>query len=292
MPNYPVVAVGTTTKKRKLRGVVTEGVVIGTTKRKLKLGPQAEIRPSTAMTQVVNKIIDRNSETKLKIDAPYNYNSGSDLQDWTQFSTAITGTGEVYSLVPKVTEGVRDYERIGNTIQPTSLTVKVNVALGALASSNVYVDLWFCTAKGIKDPKLTAQIPVATFMNDGNGTNVPYDGTSYTAMLPVNSTQFTVLKHKRILLKKPYGDPQGLYSGAGAPPSSVYSLAQNTKSFSVKIDLPKKLTYLQAGDYTATNSFPFMMVGFYAADQFGGTALTPTLPVYIQAQSHLYYKDE
>lgn len=236
----------------------------------------------------MNKIVNRKEETKLKIDAPYNYNSGNDLENFTQFSTAITSTNEVYSLVPKLLQGNDDFQRVGNSIQPVSLTVKVNLAMGDLGSSQVYADVFILTSKVTKDPKLTANIPITTFLNDGNGSNVGYDGTSYTAMLPVNKTQFNVIKHKRILLKKPYGDPQTLYTGGL---SSTTSLAYAISSFSVKIPLPKKLTYLQAADYTATNSFPFMMIGFYAADMNGGVALTPKLPLYVQAQSHLYYKD-
>lgn len=239
----------------------------------------------------VTSAIARAQETKLKIAAPFNYNSGTDLESFVQFSTAITGTSELYNLIPAVTVGDDDYQRVGNQIQPTKLTVKVNAALGAIASSSVYVDFWFLTSKNIKDARQTAQVPIQKLLNDGGGQNVPYDGTSFTAMLPLNKTEFTVLSHKRILLKKPYGDPQGLYSGAGVPPNSVSSLAANTKSFSVDIKLPKKLTYEQRTDYVPTNIFPFMAVGFYAADQFGGSALTPTLPVYVQAQSHLYYKD-
>ena len=238
----------------------------------------------------VTSAIARAQETKLKIAAPFNYNNGSTLEDFTQFSTAITGTSELYNLIPAVTVGDDDYQRVGNQIQPTSLTVKVNAALGALASSSVYVDFWFLTSKNIKDARQTTQVPIQKLMNDGGGQNVPYDGTSYTAMLPINKTEFTVLSHKRVLLKKPYGDPQGLYSGAGAS-GSVQSLAANTKSFSVTIKLPKKLTYEQRTDYVPTNIFPFMAVGFTAADQFGGQSLTPTLPIYVQAQSHLYYKD-
>ena len=256
-----------------------------------KTSKPKNVKATPILKTAIQKVIKRNLETKFKIDAPYNYNSGATLEDWTQFSTAITGAGEIYSLVPKMTQGDDDYQRVGQAIQPTRLTVKVNVALGALASSAVYVDIWFMTSKTVKDPKLNANIVVNNLMNDGQGGNVPYDGTSYTAMLPINTSQFTVIKHKRIYLAKPYGDPQGLYSGAGAPPASVYTLARNTKQFSVRIPLPKRLTYLEKADYTATNAYPFMMVGFYAADQFGGTALTPTLPIYVQAQSHLSYKD-
>lgn len=242
--------------------------------------------------QRVTSAIQRAQETKFKIAAPFNYNNGNTLEDFTQFSTAITGTSEIYGLIPAVTIGDDDYQRIGNQIQPTKLVVKIQCAVGAIASSQIYVDFFFLHSKNIKDAKHTAQVAIQKLLNDGGGQNVPYDGTSYTAMMPINKTEFSSIKHVRYLFKKPYGDPQGLYSGAGAPPgASVSSVAQSVKTFSVTIPLPKKLTYEQRTDYVPSNTFPFMVVGFHAADQFGGSALTSTLPVYVQAQSHLYYKD-
>ena len=239
------------------------------------------------MKAAVNQIIAENLETKLRIKAPYNYNTGQTLEDFVQFSTAITSTNEVYALIPKVPMGVDDFQRIGNQIQPISLTVKVNCALGSAASGQIYADFYFCTAKGVKDVKLTNQVPTGNFLNDGDGTNVPYDGTRFTSMLPVNASQFTLLKHKRILLRKGGFDPNTLYSGGGSPTDMVQ---QNTSSFSVKIDLPKTLTYQLNAEETPTNAFPFMMIGFTATDYFGQTALS-SLPLYVQAQSHLYYKD-
>jgi len=275
---------------RKVKARVPYNKYTAAAKRRVA-NAKRNARPARNRATEIKKVVQGLQETKLKIGAPTNYNSGTTLEDFTQFSTAITGTSELYNLIPPVTIGDDDYQRIGNQIQPTKLYVKVQCALGALASSSVYVDFWFLHSKNIKDARQTAQIPIQKLLNDGNGQNVPYDGTSYTAMLPLNKSEFTIIKHKRILLKKPYGDPQGLYSGAGAPPASVYSLAANTKTFTITIPLPTKLLYEQRTDYVPTNTFPFMAVGFTAADQFGGSALTPTLPIYVQAQSQLYYKD-
>jgi len=238
--------------------------------------------------QRVTSAIARAQETKFKIGAPYNYNSGATLETFTQFSTAITSTAEVYSLIPPVNVGDDDFERIGNVIQPTSLTTKIQCALGGTQSTRVYVDFWFLTSKNIKDGKNTAGIPIQKLMNDGGGLNVPYDGTSYTAMMPLNKSEFTLISHKRIMLKKGNNDNNTLYSGGNNP---AIESSPSFQSFSVKINLPKRLTYEQKGDNVPSNVFPFLVIGFYAADQFGDTALTPSLPLYVQAQSHLYYKD-
>lgn len=239
-------------------------------------------------TERVQSAILRAQETKFKIAAPYNYNTGATLEAFTQFSTAITSTVEAYSLIPPVNVGDDDFERIGNVIQPTSLTTKIQCALGGTASTRVYVDFWFLKSQNIKDGKRTADLPIQKLMNDGGGLNVPYDGTSYTAMMPINKSEFTVISHKRIMLKKGNNDNNTLYSGGTNP---AIESSPSFKSFSVKIPLPKRLTYEQKGDNIPSNVFPFLVIGFYAADQFGDTALTPALPLYVQAQSHLFYKD-
>lgn len=236
----------------------------------------------------MNKIVNRKIETKFKIDAPYNHNTNQTLEDFVQFSTAITSTNEIYALIPKVSQGTDDYQRVGQTIQPKSLKVNIQCALGTANSSQIVVDFFFCTAKNVKDVKLTNQLLTANLLNDGQGNNIAYDGTSYTAMCPVNSSEFTLIKRKRVILRKGGYDYNTLYSGGGP---STDTMTYNSAMFSVKIPLPKKLTYLTAGDLAPTNAFPFMMVGFHAIDQYGGTALTPTLPLYVQAQSQLYFKD-
>jgi len=272
-------------RKRVIRpGAVRRGAAYYAKKAAANRSKMARV----PFNQRVTSAVLRAQETKFIIGAPYNYNTGATLENFTQFSTAITGTGEIYSLVPPVTTGDDDWQRIGNVIQPTNLTTKIQCALGGTASTRVYVDFWFLHSKGVKDPKNTGQVAIQELMNDGAGLNVPYDGTSYTAMMPINKSNFTVISHKRIMLKKGNNDNNTLYSGGSTP---AIESSPSFKSFSVKIPLPKKLTYENKNDYTATNSFPFLVVGFYAADQFGDIVLTPALPLYVQAQSHLSYKD-
>lgn len=246
------------------------------------------MKPTKALTQAVNKIVNRKIETKFKIDAPYNYTTNQTLEDFVQFSTAITSTNELFALIPKVSQGTDDYQRVGQTIQPKSLKVNIQCALGTANSCQIVADFFFLTAKNVKDIKLTNQILTGNLLNDGQGGNIPYDGTSYTAMCPINSSEFTLIKRKRVILRKGGYDYNTMYSGGGP---ATDTMTYNSAMFSVKIPLPKKLTYLTAADLQPTNSFPFMMVGFHAIDNFGNIALTPTIPLYVQAQSQLYFKD-
>lgn len=244
-------------------------------------------KPTKTLTKAIQKVVKGTQESKFIISAPYNYNSSASLEDFTQFSTAITATSEIYSLIPPLNVGDDDFERIGNQIQPTSLTTKIQCALGGLSSTRLYVDFYFLTSKNVKDGRKTTSVPIDKLLNNGQGQNIGYDGLSFTSMMPVNKTEFSVIKHKRVLLKKGNNDNNTLYSGGSTP---AIESSPSFKSFTVKIPLPKKLMYEEKNDTVPTNTFPFMVVGFTSADQFGDN-ITNTLPLYVQAQSQMYYKD-
>lgn len=239
------------------------------------------------LTEKVKTIIKRQQETKYKVDAPANYNTNQTLEEWTPFTSGITSTNELYRLIPNVAVGDNDHQRIGNVIQPVSLTTKVNLAVTSSTSMSVYADIFFLTSKTVKDFELTNGIDTASLMNKGDGTNVPYDGTSYTGMLPINKTEFTVIAHKRFLLQKGNLDPNAQLSGSAVPSTDTFSY---TKSFSQRIPLPQKLLYEIRTKEQPTNAFPFMCVGFVGTDTNGNLAPI-TARIGVQAQSHLYYKD-
>lgn len=243
-------------------------------------------KPTTALTKVVKKIIQRNEETKFVIGYPTNFNTSGNMGAFIGFSSAITSTNEVYALIPFTSQGTDDYQRVGNTIQPISLTTKVNLALFTNSSAAIYVDVFFCTSKNIKDYTLTNQVPTGELLNKGDGTNVSYDGRSMAAMYPVNKSEFSVIAHKRIRLSKGADDPNTFCSGGSPASADVFP---HYASFSQKIPLPAKLTYESASSTQPSNAFPFIMVGYVPADANGNTA--PNGLIQVQAQSHLYYKD-
>lgn len=259
-------------------------------KKKTPAKRATKIVPTKALTAAVNKIVNKKAETKLAISPPINFNTNTTLFDFEAFSTAITSTNELYMLIPEVPQGQGDYQRIGNVIQPTSLTTKVNIsAVNRTPSSiNIYAHIFFLTSKQVKDWKLTNSVLTAQMLDAGDGTNVPFDGTSYTAMLPINKSQYNVIAHKKILLSKGANNPNNIYNNDEEPSADTF---RYTATFSQKIPLPKKLLYADASQQYPTNAFPFMCCGFTAADNQGQTALS-SLILRVQAQSHLYYKDE
>jgi len=249
--------------------------------------PKRISQPKGAFAQKVTKVLKKQQETKFVIQAPANKNTSANLAAFTAFTSGITSTNEVYKLIPDVTVGDDDFQRIGNVIQPVSLTTKVNLACFTNSSEAIYADVYFCTSKNIKDYDQTPNIPTGELLNNGQGGNVAYDGLSYTAMYPVNKSEFTLIAHKRIRLAKGANDPNTACSGGSPAATDTF---QHYASFSQKIPLPQKLLYEAKAKIQPSNAFPFMMVGFVASDANGNNA--PSIArVQVQAQSHMYYKD-
>jgi len=240
-------------------------------------------------SQKVNTVINRSRETKLAIGPPYSLTGADDLSAFTDFTTAITGAGEIYSLIPAVSQGVNDHQRVGQEIQPVSLTTKVNLSIVARSenSISIFAHVYFLTSKNIKDIKQQASVPITSMLDLGDGTNTQFNGGSYAAMLPINKSEFTVIAHKKILLQKAAYNPNSIYNPTETASADTF---KHFATFSQKIPLPKELQYLTAADTRPTNAFPFMVVGFTATDNMGDNTISSAL-LRVQAQSHLYYKD-
>ena len=181
--------------------------------------------------------------------------------------------------------------RIGDEISPVSLTVKGTIALNPEISQSalVFVDLFFLHSKSIKNQANNNQILTANLLFAGNGGVTSYDGTSFHGMLPVNTDDFTVIKRKRFYLSKASNNPN-TFPSLGPGPSAV-SLHDTVKHFSIKVPLVKTLKYTDASISNPTNTYPFLCMGWGFADNNGQTVGNTTTSVWLQAQSHLYYKD-
>lgn len=247
--------------------------------------------PSKALTQAVTTVIKRKQETKFVSDALFNNSaSPTTLQTFVGFNGQIASTSEMYACIPRLTQGAGDHQRIGNQIQPTSLTVKGLVSLQSRSaeSAHAVVDIYFLTSKQVKTELLYASTLITKLLNNGDGTNTDYDGTTYHAEKPINTSEFTLLKHKRIILDKSSDSPNSYADLTGAASSVIKSYS---KHFNVKIPMPKSLTYQTDANTTPASYYPFMVIGWNFGDNNGGSF--PALPgmVNLQAQSFMYYKD-
>jgi len=204
----------------------------------------------------------------------------------------MTGTGEIYSLIPRISQGTDDHNRIGAEIQPTYLKATFIASLNTrmIASDYVDVDFYFLTSKQIKTQASVASVPILRLLNQGDGTNVNYNGTSYVSMYPVNTSEFTLIKKKTVRLFKTQDNPNYQANGSGTSMAGA-GRTHHYQQFSVKIPLPKKLRYEKAASVSPENYFPFVVAGWHYPDDNGGSISGATNDVRIQGQIQMYFKD-
>jgi len=252
--------------------------------------PAGVPRPTKALRSVVNRMINRKIETKYVMYRPYNNDSGLMLN--TNFTQAINSSGEAYALIPPISLGDGDHQRTGNVINPTSLTVKGFVSLleNAVDSAFLDVDVYILRHKSIKDVRYQSQLGnFADLKNSGDGLNVGYDGSWTHSIMPINTSTYQVLGHRRLRLQKGWGDANTYISLAAEARAAYNENPSHQKSFTFKVKMPKRLLYKTDADTTPSMDYPFMVIGWNVPTNLDTTSSNQIIKA--TATTHLYYKD-
>jgi len=210
----------------------------------------------------------------------------------TNFTQAINSSAEAYALIPPIQIGDGDHQRTGNVIAPVSLTIKGFVSLleNAVDSAFLDVDIYILRHKAIKDVRYETQLGnFADLKNSGDGLNVGYDGTWTNAAMPINTSTYTLLKHKKIRLQKGWGDANTYISLAAEARAAYNENPRHQGNFSFKIKMPKKLTYKTDADTTPSADYPFMVIGWNVPTNLDTSSSNQIIKA--TATTHLYYKD-
>jgi len=234
----------------------------------------------------------------------------TNLYSPTAFTTAITGPGEVYALVPTLAQGVGATARNGDYIEPRKLVVDLRATLlssrdvaGAFGNEiwpeDIMVHIFFLKSKTIKDQRLWQQLDFTKLMGfDGHQTGA-FDGTNMNADKPVNKENFIVIKRLKFRLKRSAGFPSLVqYQGAApvtGPPTLVPMISDggmDTRRFKVNIPMPKKLQFPEPSNIACENFFPFMVAGWTYTHAPLDQTVSNLSPLSIQATTQFYYTDD
>jgi len=248
------------------------------------------VKPTRALTQAVQKIVKGNIETKYVMYRPYSNSAGLMLN--TNFTQAINSSGEAYALIPPISLGDGDHQRTGNVIAPTSLTIKGFVSLleNAVDSAFLDVDIYILRHKAIKDVAYQTQLGnFGDLLNSGDGLNVGYDGTWTHSAMPINTSTYQLIKHKKIRLEKGWGDVNTYISLAAEARASYNTAPRHQKNFTIKVKMPKKLQYKADTDTTPSMDYPFMVLGWNVPSNLDTSSSNQIIKC--TATTHLYYKD-
>jgi len=197
--------------------------------------------------------------------------AGRVVMNGTGFNAVISSGADIYPLMPSVTIGPTDENRIGNQIQDCTLKVTATISQ---AEDGLFTDLvrpalcrvWILSAKGYKDTNTVASAPNSTNVSTEllhygvAGTDaVPWDGAIYKRGLRTNDDLFTVHLDKQftILPNAPNNGAVAAHFQGGA--------TKNFVTFEHTIKLPRLKYQVDAAQYP-TNSAPFMLIGYCYPD--------------------------
>jgi len=220
--------------------------------------------------------------------------TGATLANFTAFSSAITGTGEIYAALPRTDQGVDEHNRIGDSLNPVSCTVHLDLTAPTFGNNNsidktVHIFLLQCTS--VKDMDNFSAVPITSLLEDGNGSNTSFNGTVQNAMMPVNRKNFQVLKHKKFRLVKGFGKPNG---SSGTDPAgltdSAITPSASYKHLAMRVKLPKKLKYSAHGSKYPTNAAPFLVIGW--TNNWQVDTAPNVIDLYVSGRVEMKFKDE
>jgi len=261
-----------------------------------KAGLKKQTKPKRAkkqsknpFTAKVEKILSRKLESKYIREtiasepAPVMWNS------------TINGANDWYRCLPLVARGTNSNQRVGDHIQPTSLTMNWSFRFGTEDENtrDIFVVLYVLQSKSDKDYKTNnaAGALAANFnqyLDNGNDTTTYFAGTWVDSQKPINRENFTLIKKKIIPLIKGSGVP----NGSGVVPSArgMYTHEKSVRAtYSYTIKNIPQLLYSDVSLARPSNYSPVWAVGYYYGDGTAADTATGILDVAMDA--HLYYKD-
>lgn len=206
------------------------------------------------------------------------------------FNSTISAPAECYPLVPPVTVGAGDYQRIGSRVKPKYLEVKVKLQYIGPSVRNSIDQMFPCTVRVMmleqRDVKrtdlLAANLKPQLLLDDRVGTSVPrpYTGGQFDNLAPVNTNLFRVLSDT---LHRFNWDYYGNFGTAGAAAGNNL-----TQYIHVKIKCPAHLEW-DDGSPNPTNFAPFICLGYVYDNAEGADTLDTK--IWATAQSTLHFTD-
>lgn len=256
--------------------------------RKARAGKKARL--SKPMTKAVQSLIRREADTKFVAQSIQRPDGGVTLNTYSGFSSAINTVNEIYACIPQVAVGgtTSSCTRMGDHISPTKCLIDLNIvatASNAIGAVDKMVHVFVLTSKSVKSLDNYTAIPITQLLDIGNGTNGPFNGTSMSQTLPVNTQDFTVLHHKAFRMTKGMG-----LQNTSIQTSAVITPASSFRRLRLNIKLPKKLTYADDSTNYPVNSAPFLVIGYTSCDSSGDTAPT-AVDTYVEGRCQMWYKD-
>lgn len=201
--------------------------------------------------------------------------------------------GNLNRMLSQVAQGNGDQQRVGDRIQPTRATTRWTVHFQNGVSNNfedLQYNLIVLAVKGVKNGAALATVSANTLLRNGAGGNVDPAVGGFTQVqfieqvnhYPVNTDQYTVLKHFKHRFAKGSYDVTGV---PGASASTQCAIQSPCVTFTYTWT-PPTLDYNTAVDTLPTNHYPVFIHWVSVND---GGAYSGNL--FYGCRTDLFYKD-
>lgn len=287
------------TRKTMKQAVAARSKKTVTISKKVK---PAKLKDQTrvAMMNVVNRILNRKSETKYLTNVTNS--SGAPYNSPVMFNSAVQGTSQFISALPSMVQGTDDYDRVGDSVVPTKLVNDIfidfvpksgQVGLDLPVDLTVHIFYGYCkkykswTDVNTNSSALADQLLKLGAKDPVSGSEFkPFVGLHRDTTLHLNQDIFH-LKTKKIHMYKSPGYSNGVTSpGIISQPSKIHA--------HVKLDwtkmLPAKLKYEESADTLPSNYAPFWCIAYSYNDQSTPDTGATGILEYVYT-SHLSFKD-
>lgn len=243
--------------------------------------PRLSKPAATAVRKIAKAVVRKEAETKFV-----------SLRQDQSFNSAISGASECYSVMPAITQGTDDYQRIGDKVRGRWLYVKGHLQYNAsylntqLASNYVppsTVRLLILSQKNIKSAGQLSNVDVSHILKDNvaTGAGRAYVGAMTDNLAPINKDLFKVHMDKKVRLSALSIMSDNTGSAAWTGMKAYY--------FTAKIKLPNTL-YFDDGNGNNPNNFaPFFCMGSVLED--GTSPWSVSTPYRVTFLSTAYFED-
>lgn len=264
-----------------------------TTKQK-SLIAQARARIARRLTKArlataIRRVVGR-SETKY-VASNVDYAGNALAEPW--YSNGPIILTSATPAIPLLTQGVGDFQRVGNMINPTSLKVTLKFGFNPVDvdTHSCYVVVYYGVSR---DTKTWAAgnnpMGTANFLDNGDGTSVPFSGIVTALNKPIDNKQF-IMKRIVFPLSKTEGLQSGYLNPAAQKDNYATSNGRSTKTLTLTFKPPKTLRYNLAADTYPQNYAPFYAVGFCNADSSALDLPGDRELIWCSSRVHMTYKD-
>lgn len=241
------------------------------------------------VASIAKRVIRRTAETKYVADN-YDKNGAQVLPAVWNLTNVGAGALKFLPMIARTTQGVDEYQRIGDSIVPignvmTQLEFSYNDA--DLSGHQIKVEIYYGTTKERKSWGPNNPLVNSTFLDDGAGGNVAPSSARQTTLLPTDK-RFVSFKKRVFILSK----TQGTIGGPGGTANFAANGGKSYHNIRLYHKPPKVLRYTSAADNYPTNYAPGFFINLSYVDGLipANQAEIDSL-VNITSRTHLHFQD-